>query len=162
MKNNTTVERNSERELVVTRTLNAPARIVFEAWAKPELFIRWWIPKSYGLTLVSCDMDIRVGGKYRIVFSQNGSAPMAFFGTYLDVTPPSRLSWTNEESDDAAVTTVTFEEKNGKTLLVMRDLYPSKAALDAAINCGSTGGISETFDQLEEVLVTLGTSAGRS
>jgi uncharacterized protein YndB with AHSA1/START domain len=162
MKNNTTVERKSERELVVTRTVNGPARIVFEAWAKPELFQRWWVPKSFGLTLLSCEMDVRVGGKYRLVFSHNGSPPMAFFGTYGEVTRHSRLSWTNEESEDGAVTTVTFEEKDGKTRLVMHDLYPSKAALDAACASGSTGGINETFDQLEEVLVTLGANAGRS
>ena len=68
MKNRTTVERKSERELVVTRTFNGPARIVFEAWTKPELFKRWWVPKSIGLSLLSCEMDVRVGGRYRLVF----------------------------------------------------------------------------------------------
>src|SRR5215468_9955910 len=134
MKNRTTVERKSERELVVTRTFSGPARIVFEAWTKPELFKRWWVPKSFGLSLLSCEMDVRVGGGYRLVFSHPASPePMAFFGKYLDVTPHSRLVWTNEEGgDNGAVTTVTFEEKGGKTLLVMHDLYPSKEAFDAA------------------------------
>jgi uncharacterized protein YndB with AHSA1/START domain len=164
MKNRTTVERKSEREFVVTRTINGPARIVFEAWTKPELFERWWVPKSLGLTLLSCEMDVRTGGKYRLVFRHGASEPMAFFGTYIEVTPHSRLVWTNEEGGDAGqVTTVTFAERGGKTLVVLHDLYPSKEALDAAIASGSTGdGTSETFDQLDELVVTLGASAERS
>ena len=162
MKNPTTVERKSERELVVTRTVKGPARVVFEAFTKPEVFQRWWVPKSFGLSLLSCELDVRVGGTYRLVFSHAGSEPMAFFGKYIEVTPHSRLVWTNEEGDDAgAVTTATFEERAGKTLLVMRDLYPSKEALDAAIASGSTSGFSETFEQLDELLVTLGANVGR-
>jgi uncharacterized protein YndB with AHSA1/START domain len=162
-KSGTTVERKSERELVVTRTINGPARIVFEAFTRPELFKRWWVPKSFGLSLLSCELDVRVGGTYRFVFSHNGSEPMAFFGRYIEVTPHSRLVWTNDEGDDGgAVTTATFEEQAGKTLLVMHDLYPSKEALDAAIASGSTGGMSETLDQLDELVVTLGASLGQS
>ena len=156
----TTVERRSERELVVTRTFNGPARIVFEAWTKPELIKRWWVPKSMGMTLLSCDMDVRVGGKYRLVFAF-GDSESAFFGSYLEVTPYSRLVWTNEESDDGAVTTVTFEEQGGKTLLVMRELYPSKEALDAA-GTGAAEATVETFAQLDELLVTLIAGAGPS
>ena len=165
MKNRTTVERKSERELVVTRTINGPARLVFEAWTKPELFKRWWVPKSTGLSLLSCEMDVRVGGKYRLVFSHPAAPePMAFYGTYLQVTPHSRLVWTNDEAGDAGqVSTVTFEEKAGKTLVVLHDLYPSKEALDVAIASGSTGdGTDETFDQLDELVVTLAASAGPS
>jgi len=161
MKNRTTVERKSERELVVTRTFNAPARIVFEAWTKPELLKRWWAPKSTGVSLLSCEADVRVGGSYRFEFGHEGSKPMAFFGRYIEVIPHSRLVWTNDESDDGAVTTVTFEEKGGKTLLVMHELYPSKEALDGAI-AGMEGGMCETFEQLDELLVTLGASVGRS
>jgi uncharacterized protein YndB with AHSA1/START domain len=155
MKNRTTTERKSERELVVTRIVNGPARIVFEAWTKPELFKRWWVPKSFGLSLLSCEMDVRAGGTYRLVFNASPE-PMAFFGRYIEVTPHSRLVWTNDEGGDGgAVTTVTFEEKGGKTLLVMCDLYPSKEALDGAIASGSTGGgMDETFEQLDELLVT--------
>jgi uncharacterized protein YndB with AHSA1/START domain len=160
MNNRTTVERKSERELVVTRTFNGPARIVFEAWTKPELFKRWWVPKSMGMSLLSCDMDVRVGGKYRLEFAY-GDSKAAFFGTYNEVTPHSRLVWTNEESDDGAVTTVTFEERGGRTLLVMHELYPSKEALDAA-GTGAADATVETFAQLDELLVTLGASAGRS
>ena len=154
MKNGTTVERKSDREVVVTRTFNAPARIVFDAWTKPELFQRWWVPKSCGASLLSCDMDVRAGGTYRLVFSHPASPePMAFFGRYNEVTPPSRLVWTNDEGgEDGAVTTVTFEERGAETLVVMRDLYPSKEALDAAIASGSTSGFSETFEQLDAFL----------
>ena len=158
-KNRTTVERKSERELVTTRTFNGPARIVFEAWTKPELFKRWWVPKSMGMSLRSCEMDVRVGGKYRLEFA-HGDTQAAFFGTYKEGTPHSRLVWTNEESDEGSVTTVTFEEKGGKTLLVMHELYPSKQALDAA-GTGAADATVETFAQLDELLVTLGSSVGR-
>jgi uncharacterized protein YndB with AHSA1/START domain len=159
MKNRTTVERKSERELVVTRTFNGPARIVFEAWTKPELFRRWWVPKSMGMSLLSCEMDVRVGGKYRLEFEPDA---MAFFGTYLEVTPHSRLVWTNEEGGEGGpVTTVTFEEKGGKTLLVMHELYSSKEALDAA-GTGAADAMVETFAQLDELLLTLGASVGQS
>ena len=158
-KNRTTVERTSDRELVVTRTINGPARIVFEAWTKPELFKRWWVPKSMGVSLHSCDMDVRVGGKYRLVFGYEGST-MEFFGRYLEVTPHSRLAWTNDEEEEGgAVTTVTFEEHGGQTLVVVHDLYPSKEALEAS---GSTDAMPETLDQLDELVVTLGASVGRS
>ncbi len=164
MKNPTTTERTSDRELVVTRTFNGPARIVFEAWTKPELLERWWAPKSFGLTMISCEADVRVGGTYRLVFRHDAfPEPMAFFGRYIEVTPHSRLVWTNEEGEGGGqVTTVTFEEKGGKTLLVMHDLYPSKEALDAAIASGSTSGTGETFEQLDELLLTLDASVGRS
>jgi uncharacterized protein YndB with AHSA1/START domain len=159
MKNRTTVERKSERELVVTRTVNGPARIVFEAWTKPELFKQWWVPRSMGMFLRSCEMDVRVGGTYRLEFEPEG---MAFFGTYLDVTPHSRLVWTNEEGGEGGpVTTVTFEEQGGQTLLVLHELYPSKEALDAA-GTGAADAMGETFEQLDELLVTLGASVGRS
>jgi uncharacterized protein YndB with AHSA1/START domain len=161
MKNRTTVERRSEREIVVTRTFNGPARIVFEAWTKPELIKRWWVPKSLGVSLLSCEMDVRVGGKYRFEFGHDASEPMAFFGTYVEVTPFSRLVWTNEESDDGAVTTVTFEEQDGKTRLAMHELYPSKEALDAA-GTGAADATVEQFEQLDELLVTLSAGAGPS
>jgi uncharacterized protein YndB with AHSA1/START domain len=162
MKNRTTVERKSERELVATRTFNAPARLVFEAWTKPELFKQWWAPKSFPIAMLSCEMDVRVGGTYRLVFSLGGdtSKTMAFFGRYLEASPPSRLVWTNDEGDgEGAVTTLTLEERGGKTVVVMHDLYPSKEALDEAIASGSTSGTGETFDQLDEILVTLAASS---
>ncbi len=155
VKNRTTVERKSEREFVVTRTFNAPARLVFEAWTKPELLKRWWVPKSIDMSMLSCDVDARVGGTYRFVFRSGASEPMAFYGRYLEVTPHSRLVWTNEEGDGGeAVTTVTFEEKGGKTLLVLHERHPSKEAVDGAIGFGE--GLRETFGQLDELLVTLG------
>ncbi len=162
MNNRTTVERKSERELVVSRTFNGPARIVFEAWTKPELFKQWWVPKSMGMFLRSCEMDVRTGGKYRLEFGQDASNSMAFFGRYIEVIPNSRLVWTNDEGGDGgSVTTVTFAEKGGRTLLVMHELYPSKEALDAA-GTGAADAMGETFEQLDELLVTLGASAGGS
>jgi uncharacterized protein YndB with AHSA1/START domain len=146
-KNRTKVQRKSDREIVVTRTFNAPARIVFEAWTKPELFKQWWAPKSMGMTLVSCQMDVRVGGRYRLNFGDG----MDFFGKYLEVTPPSRLVWTNDESGETGpVTTLTLEEKGGKTLLVLHEVYPSKEALDTA--GGAAEALGEQFDQLDELL----------
>ena len=157
MKNATTVERKSERELVVTRTFNGPARLVFEAWTRPELFTRWWLPKSMGMSLRSCEMDVRAGGTYRLEFEPDG---MAFFGRYLEVTPHSRLVWSNEEGGEGgSVTTVTFEQKGGKTLLVLHELYSSKEALDAA-GTGAADAMVETFAQLDELLDTLGASVG--
>jgi uncharacterized protein YndB with AHSA1/START domain len=155
-KNRMTVERTSERELVATRTVNGPAHLVFEAWTKAELFQRWWVPQSLGMTLLSCALDVRAGGAYRLVFSHPASPePMAFHGTYLEVVPNARLVWTNEEADgNGPVTTVTFEEKAGKTLLVMHDLYPSKEALDEAMATESISWNEETFEQLDQLLAT--------
>jgi uncharacterized protein YndB with AHSA1/START domain len=151
----TTVQKKSDREVVVTRTFDAPARLVFEAWSKPELFRKWWVPRSMGMTLRSCEMDVRTGGKYRLVFGDDPANPMAFFGKYLEVVPDERIVWTNEESGDAgSVTTVTFEERDGKTLLVMCELYPSKEALDAA-GTGAQEATHETFGQLDELLAEL-------
>jgi len=150
----TTVERTSERELVVRRIFDAPARIVFEAWTKPELLKQWWAPKSTGLSLRSCEADVRVGGGYRFEFGRDDSQPVAFFGRYLEVIPNARLVWTNDESNDGAVTTVTFEEQGTRTLLVLHELYPSKEALDNVL-AGMEGGMPEQFAQLDELLITL-------
>jgi len=147
----TTVQKKSDREVVVTRTFDAPARLVFEAWSRPELFKKWWVPKSMGMTLQSCDMDVRTGGTYRLKFGDG----MDFFGRYVEVTPHSRIVWTNEEGGEhGSVTTVTFEEKGGQTLLVMSELYASKEALDAA-GTGAQDATHETFAQLDELLATL-------
>jgi uncharacterized protein YndB with AHSA1/START domain len=151
-KNTTTVERTSELELVATRTVNGPVHLVFKAWTNADLFRKWWVPKSYGLTLLACDMDARVGGQYRLAF-RHGEATMEFFGTYREVIPNSRLVWTNDEGDAGqTITTVTFEERIGKTFLVVHDLYPSTEALDT----GSTGALPETLDQLDELLASMG------
>ncbi len=156
MKIPTAAVRTSERELVVSRTIDGPPRLVFEAWTRPELFRRWWVPKSAPMTLLSCEMDVRVGGEYRLAFDV-GTQTMEFFGKYLEVTPCSRLAWTNDEggAEAAAITTVTFEERDGRTLLTLHDLHPSKEALDAAIASGSTDGTSESLGQLDELVANL-------
>jgi uncharacterized protein YndB with AHSA1/START domain len=154
--NGTRTDRPSDRELVVTRVFDSPARIVFEAWTTPELLMRWWAPKSFGITFLSCDADVRPGGTYKFVFAHPESGqPMAFVGRYIEVEPHARLVWTNEESDDGAVTTVTFEERDGKTHLTLRDLYPSKQALDEALASGSVSAYPEQFDELDALLKTL-------
>jgi uncharacterized protein YndB with AHSA1/START domain len=156
MSNPTTVERRSDRELVVTRTIEGPARLVFEAWTNQELFRRWWVPRSAPVTLLSCVLDARTGGSYRLEF-RLGEQTMAFFGKYLEVSPCSRLVWTNDEAGEeaAAITTVTFEERDGRTLLTVHDLHPSKEAVDAALASGSTDGMPETMDQLEALVAAL-------
>ncbi|MFT3838985.1 MAG: SRPBCC family protein [Myxococcaceae bacterium] len=156
--NPTTTERKSDRELVVTRTFNGPARLVYQAWTQADLFKKWWVPKSFNMNLLSCELDVRVGGGYKLVFQHPASKdPISFFGKYTEVVPNSKIVWTNEEEGHGnQVTTVTFEEKNGKTLLTMSDLYPSKAALDEAMSSGATSGHGETFDQLEALLAANG------
>lgn len=150
VKSRTKIEQTSEREVVVTRTFDAPARIVFEAWTKPELFMRWWSPRSIGVPILSCEMDVRTGGKYRLVFGKDAASSWTFFGKYLEVIPNARMVWTNDEGEEGAVTTLTFEEKDGKTLLVLRDVYPSKEAFEEG--SGSADGLTEQFEQLDELL----------
>jgi uncharacterized protein YndB with AHSA1/START domain len=160
--NRTTVQRTSDREVVVTRTFDAPARVVFEAWTRAELFRQWWVPRSMGMTLRSCELDVRVGGRYRLEFGDDPANPIAFFGRYLEVTPPSRLVWTNDEDgDEASVTTVALEERDGQTHLVLSELYSSKDALDAA-GTGAQDAFSETFGQLDALLATLRAPDARS
>jgi uncharacterized protein YndB with AHSA1/START domain len=157
MKNNTSVERKSDRDLVVTRRFNGPARLVFAAWTTPELLKRWWAPKSFGISFISCEADVRTGGTYRFVFAHPASGePMAFFGRYIEVIPNARLVWTNEEGGEGgSVTTVTFEERGGETLVTFHDLYASKEALDGAVGSGATSGFGESFEQLDELLEEL-------
>lgn len=150
MKHHTTATRTTDCDLVLTRTFDAPARLVFEAWTRPELLMRWWVPKSCGLELRACDVDAHVGGRYRFVYA-HGDGEMAFFGTYREVTSPARLVWTNEEGDAGTmITTVTFDERDGQTQVVVHEHYPSKAALDAA--AGGEQGAAEAYDQLDEFL----------
>lgn len=155
----TTIERTSHQELVVTRTIDGPREAVFEAWTDAELFKQWWVPKSFGVSLLSCEIDARVGGGYRLTFDTGTDEPMAFFGRYLEVIPPSRLVWTNEEADGSTViTTANFTDDEGRTRVVIHDRYPSKEALDEALASEATSWNPETFHQLDELLVALGRS----
>ncbi len=156
-KGDTRIERTSDRDIVVSRTIDAPPRLVWEAWTRPELFQRWWVPRSLGMSLVACELDVRVGGRYRLAFDDEGSTT-EFFGRYLEVTPPSRLAWTNDEGGgEAIVTTVTFEERAGRTVLTVHDRYPSKAALEEG--AGSMDAMPETLDQLEALVAGLASGA---
>ena len=150
--NRTEIERKSDRELVVTRMFDAPPPIVFKAWSQAELFRQWWVPKGAPMTLLSCDMDVRTGGKYRLEFGF-GDDSMAFYGKYLEVIPDQRIVWTNDEGEEGAVTTVTFEPQGGKTLLTFHEIYPSKEALNEAMT-GSAAGLPQQLDQLDELLST--------
>ncbi len=157
----TTLERKSDLEMVVTRRFDAPARVVFEAWTRPEHLRRWWAPRSMGASLVGCEVDARTGGRYRFEFGAAGGQTMVFFGRYLEVIANARLVWTNEESADGAVTTVSFEEqRDGTTLLVWHERYPTKEALDRAI--GMDEVMAEQFGQLDELLASLGASEASS
>lgn len=149
-----TVERVSDCELVVTRIVKGPSRLVYKAWADPELFPQWWAPASFCVTIISYEADVRTGGTYRLVMGHASSdKPMAFFGRYIEVVPGARIVWTNDEGDEeGAITTVTFDEKDGQTVVVVRDLYPSKEALDEAIASGSTSGWGEQLEQLEKLV----------
>jgi len=154
--NETKIDRRSERELVVTRVFDAPARIVFEAWTTPALLMRWWLPESFGATFLSCEADVRPGGTYKFVFGHpQFEQPVAFVGHYIEVEPHSRLAWTNEEGDDGAITTVTFEERDGKTHLMLHDVYASKEALDEAFATGNVSGFPEQFNELDALLKSL-------
>jgi len=153
----TAVDRGSDRELVVTRIFEAPVKMVFDAWSKPELFKLWWAPKSNPFALLSCEMDVRTGGGYRLAFGRDGAEAMVFFGKYLEVIPPARIVWTNDEGEDGAVTTVTFEDRDGRTRLVMRELYPSKEALDESF-IGMEDAMPEQFAQLDDLLASLAAS----
>ena len=149
----TTTDRQSDREVVVTRTFDAPARIVFKAWTTPELLMKWWTPASFGITFISCEADVRTGGTYRFVMGHpDFDQPMTFHGKYIEVVPGKKIVWTNEEGEPGSVTTVTFEEKDGKTHLVLSDVHPSKAALDEELASGAIGGYPEQFNQLDILL----------
>jgi len=152
--NATSVERKGDRELVVTRTFDAAPPIVFKAWSDPELFRKWWVPEGAPMTLLSCEMDVRTGGNYRLEFGVGGQS-MEFFGKYLEVVPDARIVWTNDESDEeGAVTTVTFEDQDGKTLLTFHELYPTTEALEEAMT-GAAAALPTQLDQLDELLSTI-------
>jgi uncharacterized protein YndB with AHSA1/START domain len=156
--NQTTMQLEADREIIISRTFDGPARIVFDAWTKPELVKRWWAPKGRA-TIVSVDADVRVGGKYRYVLKADVGEAFAFSGSYTEITPHSRLVYTQsfEPMADAgsAIITVTFDERDGKTRLVSRELYPSKEAREAALSSGMEEGMRETMDQLDVLVASL-------
>ena len=158
VKNVTTVERLGARELVVKRKFNATARAVFDAWTQPEFLERWWAPRSRGVTLFSCEADVRVGGRYRYAFGRDPQKPMVFSGTYKEVDAPSRVVCTQvfeQMPAGEAIITATFDERHGKTELVLHQLFPSKEALDGALSSDMEAGMRETFEQLEELVGAL-------
>ena len=160
--NETTMERTSGRELVIKRAFNGPARIVFDAWTRPELVRRWWAPQSRGVSLVSCEADVRAGGWYRYVMRHDAHGEMAFSGKYREVTPVSRLVYTevfeptaSGSDEEGAIVTVTFDDRDGKTHVVSHSLFPSADVLDAVIATGMEGGMRESMDQLDALVASL-------
>jgi uncharacterized protein YndB with AHSA1/START domain len=155
----TILERRSDRELVLTRTIHGPARLVFDAYTKPELLKRWWAPASMGVSMFSCEIDPRVGGRYRYAYGRDPKQQMAFSGTFTEVVPHERLVCTSlfEQMPAAgeAIVTTTFTERDGKTVVVLHQLFPSKQVMDGAIAAGMENGMRITMDQLEELVVAL-------
>jgi uncharacterized protein YndB with AHSA1/START domain len=160
----TTLALEGEREIVITRSFNGPARIVFDAWTRPELVRRWWAPRSRGASVVACDADVRAGGRYRYVLRLDRGGEFAFSGRYSEVTPPSRLVYTEvfepkaegaQPNDAEVVVTVTFDEREGRTYMVSRSLCPSRDVRDAIIASGMEGGMRETMDQLDALVASL-------
>jgi len=161
-KHDTSMELRDDRDVVIARTFNAPARLVYDAWTKPEFVRRWWAPRSHGVSLVVCDADIRVGGAYRYVMRKDGDGAdgdIGFSGRYVELTPHSRIVLTQifEPMADAGevVITVSFDEVDGQTHLVSQERYPSKEARDAAVGAGMEQGMRESMDQLEALVVAL-------
>jgi uncharacterized protein YndB with AHSA1/START domain len=163
-KNETTLELRGDREIVITRDFNGPARIVFEAWTKPELVRRWWAPAGRGVAVASCEADVRAGGGYRYVLRLNNGNHFAFSGTYSEVAPYSRLVYTEifeptaggaSPGEPGVIVTVTFDERGGKTHLISHSLCPSPQVRDAIIASGMEQGMRETMDQLDELVASL-------
>ena len=151
-RNRTPVERKGDRELIATRTFDSPPSAVYRAWSQPELFQRWWLPRSLsGVSLAACDIDVRTGGKYRLEFSVGAPDNMVFNGKYLDVVPDARIVWTNDEGPEGAITTVTFEHEGSGTRLTFHETHPSKSALEEAFR-GPAAGLPEQLDQLADLL----------
>jgi uncharacterized protein YndB with AHSA1/START domain len=155
--NDTVMRLEGDREIVISRTFNAPARLVFDAVTKPELLKRWWAPKSLGVALVQCDADVRPGGTYRYVMQKGNGPLMAFSGTYREESPPARLVYDEIFEPMAALgsahVSVTFEEHDGKTRYVMRSVYASKQARDGVVASGMEKGMRESMDQLEALVM---------
>lgn len=148
----TKVERRTDIDLFVTRLFAAEVPRVYAAWTTPALFMRWWAPRSMGAEMTDCQMDVRTGGGYQVTFTHPSSSQgMTFYGRYLEVIPNERLVWTNDEGDEGAITTVTFTPRDGATLLVLHERYPTKGALDRAYE-GMDGSLPEQFGQLDELL----------
>jgi len=160
--NQTAMELTSDLEIVITRTFNGPPRIVFEAWTRPELVRRWWAPKALGVSVVSIDADVRVGGRYRYVLQRgDGGGEVAFSGTYREVAPPSRLVYTQafEPYPDEVIITITLTERDGQTDFVSHELWPSKEIRDMAMSTGMEKGMRMTMDQLDELVASLSEEA---
>jgi len=148
----------SDREIALTRAFDAPRRVVFDAFTKPELIKRWLLGPD-GWTMPVCEVDLRAGGRYRYVWHKASTGhEMGVSGTFREVAPPERIVHT-EKFDEAwyegeAVITTTFEEKAGKTTVIMTMLHQSREIRDAILKTGMERGVARSYDRLEEILAT--------
>jgi len=159
MKNTETLEVTTptDREIVLTRVFDAPRRLVFDAWTKPELLKRW-LGAFGGWSLVVCEIDLRVGGAYRYVWRDPEGAEMGMRGVYREVVPPERLVAT-ESFDEPwypgeAVDTIALREDGGKTTVTTTVLYQSREARDIALKSGMEQGVAAGYDKLAELLAS--------
>jgi uncharacterized protein YndB with AHSA1/START domain len=148
-----------DREIVMTRSFAAPARLVFEAYTKADLVAKWWAPKKCGVEMVSCEAEVRVGGKWRYTLRNPDTEVVAFYGEYREVTAPERVVYTEQFSKfpdgPPVIVTVTFVERDGRTEMTSTQLYPSKEVREMVVATGMEFGANETLNQLEEVLRSL-------
>jgi len=146
----------TEREIVMTRVFDAPRRLVFDAFSKPELLKRWFGPRGWSLAV--CEVDLKVGGGFRFVLRGPDGREMGMRGVYREIVPPER-SVHMESFDDypgESQVTAVFVEENGKTTLTATVLYPSKEVRDIVIKSGMEHGAAESYDKLAELLASMG------
>ena len=152
----TTFTTPSDREILMTRVFDAPRRLVFEAWTKPEHLPHWLLGPS-GWTMPVCEIDLRPGGSWHFVWRRSDGTEMGMRGVYKEIAPPGRLVSTESWGGDwpETLNTLILSEKDGKTTITNTVLYPSKEARDAALKTGMKEGVSESFDRLAEHLRTM-------
>lgn len=147
----------TDREIAMTRVFDAPRALVFDAFTKPELVRRWLLGPS-GWTMPVCEIDLRVGGRYRYVWRKAGVPDMGMGGVFREIVPAERIVAT-ESFDEAwyegeAVDTTVFQEKGGRTTVTMTMLLGSKEIRDKILKSGMEKGVAESYDRLEEILAS--------
>lgn len=152
----TTFTTPSDREIVMTRVVDAPRRLVWDAWTKPE-HLPHWMTGPEGWTMPVCEIDLRPGGAWHFVWRRDDGTEMGMRGVYREITPPERLVCTESWGGDwpETINTLVLSEEAGRTTISQTVLYPSKEARDAALQTGMKDGASTSFDRLAEYLRTL-------
>jgi uncharacterized protein YndB with AHSA1/START domain len=146
-----------DREVIITRTYDAPARLLFVAWSKPEHLMKWFGPVGWPLTL--CEVDFRMGGRFRFAMTgPSGRQDTPFGGEYLEIVPHRKIVFDNAFEAPGAekmITTVTFDEKDGRTTLTHHTLFASVAMKNEYVGMGFVQGVGSGFDQLAAVVATM-------